>query len=356
VLLGCATDVAAKDQHQPTLSVDAAQAAAQLIRSGEHWQQALDGRAISYGFRASAGTTNDAAGHNEETTFSRMSPEQIGAVTLALSLWSDVADIRFEAADSMGYTNDASMLFANDNDPGDGAGAFAPGASLDGGAFDKAFDKADGDVWIDLHSHNAADVAYGGFHFWTILHEIGHAIGLSHPGDYNAGPGETITYEDDAEYIQDSRQYTVMSYFDESKTGADTQDNFPIAPLLHDIAAVQALYGANTLTRGMNTYIGVCLMDTTATWAATLGRHEECLTTEGAAAAQLRRLGITRPPDPRRAAWIQRARDAVGPAAAADMEQRGAALGYAAALARAVQLVGDGVSGAETSLSASSSA
>ena len=51
-----------------------------------------------------------------------------------------------------------------------------------------------------------------------LMHELLHAIGLAHPGDYN---GDTANYETQALFEQDSNQYTVMSYWLASVTGAD---------------------------------------------------------------------------------------------------------------------------------------
>ena len=52
------------------------------------------------------------------------------------------------------------------------------------------------------------------------------------------------------------RQYTVMSYFDASNTGGDHDGYYASTPLLHDVMALQALYGANTSTRTGDTTYG----------------------------------------------------------------------------------------------------
>ena len=102
---------------------------------------------------------------------------------------------------------------------------------------------------------------FGGYNFAATLHEIMHGLGLSHPADYNAN-GDPITYAKDAVYMQDSRQYTLMSYFDASETGADfvvDSENAIFSgatPLLHDIAALQLIYGANMTTRTGDTVYG----------------------------------------------------------------------------------------------------
>ena len=83
----------------------------------------------------------------------------------------------------------------------------------------------------------------GSYDYLAILHEIGHAIGLQHPGNYNAGPGQVITYANSAAYAEDSQQYSIMSYFGAGNTGANHVYNgsvvYASTPLLHDIAALQ---------------------------------------------------------------------------------------------------------------------
>lgn len=120
-------------------------------------------------------------------------------------------------------------------------------------------------VWCNSTwtSHDTdADLYWGGYGTATYVHEIGHALGLSHPGTYNAGGG-TITYTGNAEFAQDNRQFTIMSYFGgyNTATGSWTQDGtnsnwyYSSTPMLFDIAAIQAKYGADMTTRtGDSTY------------------------------------------------------------------------------------------------------
>ena len=73
---------------------------------------------------------------------------------------------------------------------------------------------------------------------------------------YDATQG-TPTYGANAVYNQDTLQYTTMSYFAETSFGdANFGGLKPMTPMLHDIAAVQAVYGARTTTRTGDTVYG----------------------------------------------------------------------------------------------------
>ena len=86
---------------------------------------------------------------------------------------------------------------------------------------------------------------------------------MSHPGTYDAGNGGSITYANNAEYTLDNRQYTIMSYFGGYAPGAGWQQDgtsanwlYSSTPMLHDVAAIQAIYGADTTTRTGDTTYG----------------------------------------------------------------------------------------------------
>ena len=226
------------------------QAAAQLTRSGASWSFALGGPAtVTYGFRSTAPSTmpSDTAG------FSRFSEAQIAATEAVLRLWSDVANITFVrvgegSSGDQAYANNASILFANYSSGQDGASAFAylPSPSATGAT------QVQGDVWVNISLASNQDVSFGGFGIHTLSHEIGHALGLRHPSDYDGG---SPTYAANAAYWQDARMFTVMSYFGSSNTGGSL-NAFAAGPQLHDIAAVQRLYGVNMNTRTDDTIYG----------------------------------------------------------------------------------------------------
>ena len=90
-----------------------------------------------------------------------------------------------------------------------------------------------------------------GYFYQTYLHEIGHALGLGHAGDYNG----SADFGTDNTYLNDSWQASVMSYFHQTEnTWLDASFAYAITPQVADIVAVQNLYGTAENRTGDDTY------------------------------------------------------------------------------------------------------
>ncbi|MBP7002137.1 M10 family metallopeptidase [Amaricoccus sp.] len=108
-----------------------------------------------------------------------------------------------------------------------------------------------GDVWIG-RQNNQSGVPYAGtFHYATLMHETGHALGLKHPHDY----GFNDSFRDVLSVNYDYLEYTIMSYREHYRDEIDNYQNshFPQTFMMLDIAALQYLYGADFSTNAGNT-------------------------------------------------------------------------------------------------------
>ena len=134
-----------------------------------------------------------------------------------------------------------------------------PGYAMSGGF--GAFNY-EGVGW-DYRSPGTGGLEQGGFGFVTIIHELGHGLGLAHPHDTGGGstvfPGVDFS-SDLGDHGLNQGVYTVMSYNDGWKTNpAGLPPGFEYGyegtPMAIDIAALQKKYGVNDeYHRASNTY------------------------------------------------------------------------------------------------------
>jgi len=97
----------------------------------------------------------------------------------------------------------------------------------------------------------------GGFGFVTLIHELGHGIGLAHPhdkgGDSIKFPGVSFAFGDYGAHDLNQGIFTTMSYNDGWESEYPSHSNktygWQATPMAFDVATVQLLYGANTSYR-----------------------------------------------------------------------------------------------------------
>jgi len=99
-----------------------------------------------------------------------------------------------------------------------------------------------GDVWFGT-SYSYDNPLVGNYAYVTMMHELGHSLGLKHAQDAG-GPGRTAVPAD-----RDSLEFTVMTYrpYIGGPTTGYTNEafGFPQTFMMYDIAALQHIYGAD---------------------------------------------------------------------------------------------------------------
>jgi Ca2+-binding RTX toxin-like protein len=169
-------------------------------------------------------------------------PDYMQAAIGALQMWSTVTPLEFTIVTDRPYNRNTDYLQVVSPEVGE---------ANDGSAFSSGRFVNVGQRFHDTEP-NKTDP--GGYIFNTFIHEFGHEFGLNHPGFYNyGGPGgPQITYLNDAKWVYDQQQYSVMSYFDSIDAGgADAWTN--TTPGIADIEAVIRHY-FSTVTGNVRTY------------------------------------------------------------------------------------------------------
>jgi flagellin-like hook-associated protein FlgL len=181
-------------------------------------------------------------------------------LTAAFDAWDATADFDFVEVEEDGTAVGEMRVAFTDRSSSAAAFAYRPG--------DYA---VNGDVWfetedIDITGNDFSTdgIGAGGFNYFAALHEIGHALGLSHPFDTS---DDQSNGDQNLALAYDSMRYTVMTYsqldrnyvlqLQSSGSSVSTSPSYRIyasTPMLYDIEMMEDYYGAEDTSDGNTTY------------------------------------------------------------------------------------------------------
>lgn len=194
-------------------SFDERQASENLTRANAKWHDRNgDGKvSVSYSFDGAA---------------RRFDERQREMARRAMQSWSDVSNLTFQ---ENGPRTEGKMSFGISSAVPSAVGAFPSNHPNGGNTL-----------------YNPTRVTR-----YDLIHETGHALGLSHTGNYDGGYDENRR-----SHVQDSQAHSVMSYFGAALSGKSHGGAEPASAMMDDISAIQALYGVNRQIRQDNTTYG----------------------------------------------------------------------------------------------------
>ncbi|HEX7633754.1 MAG TPA: DUF4214 domain-containing protein [Noviherbaspirillum sp.] len=195
----------------------------------EHWPVASSSTALTLTYAFLTATADGEIG------FRAMNTTQKQAVRNVLAQYSAFANIEFREVSDPAL---AQICYGTSDQHGISGGVTYTRPNT-GGALTHA------DVFLNntpsyIGAQAEADMLSAGqYGLATLIHETGHALGLKHPGDYNAFSGGGTAPFIPAAW--DNRKFSVMSYIDDPDMAVYDQ-----TPSLLDVVAIQSLYGARS--------------------------------------------------------------------------------------------------------------
>ncbi|MEJ5989856.1 M10 family metallopeptidase [Ramlibacter sp. PS3R-8] len=219
-----------------------------------------NGVSLTYSFLATAPAY---APDVEANTFGIMDAAMKSGARAALAHIAELADINFTPESAQR----GQLTFATCYQEYSSAWAYTPfyDVAVSAGQITAVTeDPLAGSVWVNNDiPWLASDWRPGAFGYSTLLHEIGHALGLKHPFQEFDELGNPIPVDYVLRDDIDNEAHTVMSYTEAPRTllivdvTAKATGGYrwsydglsPSTMMMLDIEALQHLYGANTTTR-----------------------------------------------------------------------------------------------------------
>ncbi len=223
------------------------------------WQLINNGQAF---FGTPEAAAFDVGGDGALTVnISGLSEQGQALANAALDVWSAYTGITFNRV-----TSGTAEITFYDNDPDTTAYAqtFTNGTTIERS-----------EVMVSASWLDNFGTSLESYSFETYLHEIGHALGLAHGGNYNG----SADYGTDNFYVNDSLAWSIMSYMQADNdeydfgnardwnTHVNASFRYMYGPMIADMIAIQTLYGTpgtafgGDTTYGFNANTGVAAID-----------------------------------------------------------------------------------------------
>lgn len=157
-------------------------------------------------------------------SFRSLTEPEREAVRAALQAWASVADLQFvEVPDDAGSQGRLRFAWTS------------AGPDEQSHVYEVNDTAKAADVWLNLDALWIGGFSLGSYGYSTLIHEIGHALGLAHPFE------GAVTLP----VAEEGYANTLMSYTAYAGEPLSWVDFEPTTPMRYDILAIQSLYGAN---------------------------------------------------------------------------------------------------------------
>jgi serralysin len=186
------------------------------------------------------------AGYGVELNLANFSPltvnQAAASTTILLTQFAAVVPLAFTQVANTAIADISAArtdLLNTDGSPFTSGYAYLPSGNVNSG-----------DIWYRNTNGDVATASIGNYSWFTLAHEIGHAMGLKHGHETDGGGALTAN--------RNSTEFSIMtyaSYIGGPTGGGSTNETtgFSQSLMMYDIAGLQFMYGANFNTRSGNT-------------------------------------------------------------------------------------------------------